>query len=238
MVLRISTRARSKNCLYCLELHRTFFLRIGNGLTSFWLDESVPIKMHARMRDWPAMVQTRPIKKIPTSHTDKRASFEMISCVEFTRLHIYYIYEVIYIFRLQLPVKFVVLLRAACLSPEEGKRKLVHSRFFLPLEPWTNSKTVQCVQYLIWMYLPCLAVNQIHHELSNSDCCVLWTLHPASVEFRTRTWRRTTCVSSKTNLTQTHAISLKHTETDFQKVTHNMLLKLWFQCSKITHMWI
>ena len=61
-----------------------------------------------------------------------------------------YIYEVIYIFRLQLPVKFVVLLRAACLSPEEGKRKLVHSRFFLPLEPWTNSKTVQCVQYLIF----------------------------------------------------------------------------------------
>jgi len=61
-----------------------------------------------------------------------------------------HIYEVIYIFRLQLPVKFVVLLRAACLSPEEGKRKLVHSRFFLPLEPWTNSKTVQCVQYLIF----------------------------------------------------------------------------------------
>ena len=85
---------------------------------------------------------------------------EMISCV---RIHTTtsYIYEVIYIFRLQLPVKFVVLLRAACLSPEEGKRKLVHSRFFLPLEPWTNSKTVQCVQYLIRMYLPCLAVNQI-----------------------------------------------------------------------------
>ena len=113
------------------------------------------------MRDWPAMVQTSPIKKIPTSHTDVCHS-EMISCV---RIHTTtsYIYEVIYIFRLQLPVKFVVLLRAACLSPEEGKRKLVHSRFFLPLEPWTNSKTVQCVQYLIRMYLPCLAVNQTHH---------------------------------------------------------------------------
>ena len=45
-------------------------------------------------------------------------------------------------------------------------------------------------------------------------------------------------MSSKTNLTQTHAISLKHTETDFQKVTHNMLLKLSFQCNKITYMWI
>ena len=47
-------------------------------------------------------------------------------------------------------------------------------------------------------------------------------------------------MSSKTNLTQTNAISLKHiyTETNLQKVTHNMLLKLSFQCNKITHMWI
>jgi len=162
MVLRISTRARSKNCLYCLELHRTFFLRIGNGLTSFWLDESVPIKMHARMRDWPAWSKPVQSKKSQRPILTNVCHSEMTSCV---RIHTTtsYIYEVIYIFRLQLPVKFVVLLRAACLSPEEGKRKLVHSRFFLPLEPWTNSKTVQCVQYLIRMYLPCLAVNQTHH---------------------------------------------------------------------------
>ena len=75
------------------------------------------------------------------------------SCVEFTqRLHIYiYMKSYTYLgcsFRWSLLT--IVLLRAACLSPEEGKRKLVHSRFFLPLEPWTNSKTVQCVQYLIF----------------------------------------------------------------------------------------
>ena len=133
MVLRISTRARSKNCLYCLELHRTFFfLRIGNGLTSFWLDESVPIKMHARMRDWPAMSKPIQSKKSQRPILTKMCHSEMISCVEFTqRLHIY-IYEVIYIFRLQLPVKFVFLLRASYLFSRTGEKKTGAQQIFSP----------------------------------------------------------------------------------------------------------
>ena len=151
--------------------HRTFlFLRIGNGLTSFWLDESILIKtissrgMHACVHVIGLPCPNPSNQKnpsVPIANWQTSVIPKWFLVLEFTqRLHIY---EVIYIFRLQLPVKFVVLLRAACLSPEEGKRKLVHSRFFLPLEPWTNSKTVQCVQYLIRMYLPCLAVNQTHH---------------------------------------------------------------------------
>ena len=181
MVLRISTRARSKNCLYCLELHRTFFFKNWKWAYIFLIgrkhtNQYDKLTRHARMH-----VMVLPCPN-PSNQKNPNVPYwqtcvisEMISCVEFTqRLHAY-IYEVIYIFRLQLPVKFVVLLRAACLSPEEGKRKLVHSRFFLPLEPWTNSKTVQCVQYLIRMYLPCLAVNQILLYLLNSDHCALWT---------------------------------------------------------------
>ena len=163
MVLRISTRARSKNCLYCLELHRTFFFKNWKWAYIFLIGRK-RTNQNACAHAWLACHGPNPSnqKNPNVPYWQTCVISEMISCV---RIHTTtsYIYEVIYIFRLQLPVKFVVLLRAACLSPEEGKRKLVHSRFFLPLEPWTNSKTVQCVQYLIRMYLPCLAVNQTHH---------------------------------------------------------------------------
>ena len=160
MVLRISTRARSKNCLYCLELHRTFFFKNWKWAYIFLIGR--------KRTNQNACVIGLPWSKPVQSKKSQRPILTYVCHFwnDFLcRIHTTtsYIYEVIYIFRLQLPVKFVVLLRAACLFPEEGKRKLAHSRIFLPLEPWTNSKTVQCVQYLIRMYLPCLAVNQTHH---------------------------------------------------------------------------
>ena len=141
MVLRISTRARSKNCLYCLELHRTFFLRIGNGLTSFWLDESVPIKTISS-RGMRACVHVIGLPcPNPSNQKNPNVPYwqtcvisEMISCVEFTqRLHIY-IYEVIYIFRLQLPVKFVNNCSAACCLSfsRRGKKKTGAQQIFSP----------------------------------------------------------------------------------------------------------
>ena len=130
-----------------LELHRTFFLWIESEMDYIFLIGRVMSKP----------VQSK--KSQRPKLTNESFVPEMISLV---RIHTTtsYIWRS-YIFRQQLPVKFIFLLRAACLFPKEGERKLVHSRFFLPLEPWTNSKTVQCVQYLIRMYLPCLAVNQI-----------------------------------------------------------------------------
>ena len=65
------------------------------------------------------------------------------------------------IYRQQYLVKFVYLLDGTYLFPNLEGKKLVDSRFFLSSSRRKNSKTVQCVQYLIWMYLPCLAVNQI-----------------------------------------------------------------------------
>ena len=154
MVLRISTRARSKNCLYCLELHRTFFFKNWKWAYIFLIGRK-RTNQNACAHAWLACHGPNPSnqKNPNVPYWQTCVISEMISCVEFTqRLHIYiYMKSYTYLgcsFRWSLLT--IVLLRAACLSPEEGKRKLVHSRFFLPLEPWTNSKTVQCVQYLIF----------------------------------------------------------------------------------------
>ena len=67
-----------------------FFLRIGNGLTSFWLDESVPIKMHARMRDWLPWSKPVQSKKSQRPILTNVCHFWDDFLVEFTqRLHIY-----------------------------------------------------------------------------------------------------------------------------------------------------
>ena len=132
-----------------LELHRTFFARIGNGLTSFWLDKSMPIKM--MMSQACMHVKTHPIKKAPTSQ------MVIYSWNDFPCSHTWLHFLICSGFRWSLFFCCVLLIYFS----EKGKRKLLQSRFFLPLELWTNLKTVQCVQYLIQMYLPCLAINQI-----------------------------------------------------------------------------
>ena len=92
----MSTACRSK---FGTPKNIFFFDRIGNGLTSFWLDKSVPIKtmssrgMHAcTRRDWPAM--SKPVQSknpnVPNWQTSGHLFLKWFPVFEFTQqLHIY-----------------------------------------------------------------------------------------------------------------------------------------------------
>ena len=91
MVLRISTRARSKNCLYCLELHRTFFFKNWKWAYIFLIGRK-RTNQNACAHAWLACHGPNPSnqKNPNVPYWQTCVISEMISCVEFTqRLHIY-----------------------------------------------------------------------------------------------------------------------------------------------------
>ena len=133
MVLRISTRARSKNCLYCLELHRTFFFKNWKWAYIFLIGRKRTNQnacAHAWLAAMSKPVQSKKSQRLKLTNV---CHSEMISCV---RIHTMtsYIYEVIYIFRLQLPVKFVNNCSAACCLSfsRRGKKKTGAQQIFSP----------------------------------------------------------------------------------------------------------